>query len=279
MKSCIARFIDRCVGLAKEIVVGRPAPPLQRGDGGYADWVMICLHCYKKREGETYRSLVDKLKVIPIFREKLEVDRDELPHPSTVCKALDRLTMALCRRLLQQSLTLHELGDVTAIDASGFDRIAASSRYRRETDYCILSMKTTLLVDCQSGAIMDIHCSTNKPHDMKIGEQVLTRNLDRLTVIAADKGYDSKDLRALLRDNGVRPLIKHREFTNLNKAQNARIDDDLYNRRQIAEAVFRVLGQRYGANLATRCWYRQYRELTLTAAVKNVDDSIEPCYS
>lgn len=279
MQSCLARFIDRCVGLAKEVVAGQPAPPLQRGDGGYATWVQICLQCYKQREGETYRSLVDKLKVTPVVREKLGLDRDELPHPSTVCKAMDRLTMALCRRLLQRSTTLHDLGDVAAIDASGFDRIAASSRYRRKLDYCIISMKTTLLIDCQTGAILDIHCSTNKPHDTKIGEQVLKRNLDRISVLTADKGYDAKYLRTLLRENGVRPLIKHREFTNLNKAQNARMNADVYNRRQIAEAVFRVLSQRYGTNLSTRTWYRQFRELALMAAVKNVDDTIEPCYS
>jgi hypothetical protein len=36
--------------------------------------------------------------------------------------------MALCRRLLNQTLAVHELGEVAAIDASGIERIAANSR-------------------------------------------------------------------------------------------------------------------------------------------------------
>lgn len=279
MQSCLARFIDRCVSLAKETVVGRPAPSFEPGGGGYATWVNICLQCYKEREGETYRSLVDKLKVTPVVREKLSIDRAEIPHPSTICHAMDQLTMAICRRLLQQTTTLHKLGDVAAIDASGFDRIAASSRYTRKTNYRILSLKTTLLIDCETGVILDIHCSANKPHDVPTGEQVLKRNLDRFSIVAADKGYDAGFLREMLRENGIRPLIKHREFGSIQKAQNARLDDDLYNRRQIVEAAFRVLGQRYGSSLASRSWYRQFREVTIKAAVKNIDDSIEPYYA
>lgn len=279
MASRLARFIDRCVSLAKEAVVGRPAGAYEPGGNGYATWVTISLYCYKQREGETYRSLIDKLKVTPVVREELDLDLADLPHPSTVCNAMDAVSMAIARRLLQQSTTLHDCGDIAAIDASSFDRIAASSRYQRQTDYRILSLKTTLLIDCDTGVILDVHCSTNKPHDVPIGEQVLKRNLDKISVLTADKGYDDRDLRSLLRRNGVRPLIKHREFAPINAAQNARLDKDLYNRRQIAESVFRVLGQRYSDTLKSRSWYRQFREVAIKAAVKNIDDSIEPCYA
>jgi len=279
MSSRLARFIDNCVDLAKETVAGAPAPAYQPGENGYATWVMMCLHCYKEREGETFRSLVDKLKVTPVVRRKLGLERDELPHPSTICNALDAIPTRLCRRLLDQTTNLHDLGDVAAIDASSFDRIAASSRYTAETDYRILSLKTTLLVDCETGAILDVHCSTNKPHDTRIGEQIFKRNCDKMNVLTADKGYDAEYNRALLRENGVRPLIKHREFSSIRKAQNARLDEDLYNRRQIVEAVFRVLGQRYDDSLSARSWYRQFREVVIKAAVKNIDDSIERCYA
>jgi IS5 family transposase len=279
MQSRLARFIDRSVSAAKESVVGRPESSYQPGTGGYATWVFMCLQCYKEREEETFRSVVDKLKVTPMVLEKLDLDPSEIPHPSTICNGLSRVTMALCRRLLNQTTTFHELGKVAAIDASGFDRIAASSRYTQKTDYRIQSLKTTLLVDCSSGAILDIHCSANKPHDVPIGEQVLKRNLDKLSIVAADKGYDATAIRDMLREHDVRPLIKHREFGSIQKAHNARLDKDLYNRRQISEAVFRVLGQRYSSTLSARSWYRQFREITIKAAVKNIDDSIEPCYA
>ena len=274
MSPHITRFVEKCVQLAKETIVGRPNPALRRGKGGYADWVMLSILCLREREGETFRSVVDKLKVMEPIRKILDLNRSNLSDPSTVCKAMDRLTMSICRRLLQETLSLFELGDVTAIDASGFDKIAASRRYARRTNYRFLAMKTTLLTDCQSGAILDLHCTTSRPHDTQIGWQVLTRNLDRINTITADKGYDWADLRSELRENHVRPVIKHREFDSLDKAHNARLSDDVYHRRSVVECSFRVLKQRYGDRLSARSWYGQFRELALKTAVKNIDKGI-----
>lgn len=268
------RFVNRCVSLAKETVVGRPAPPVRKGAGGFADWVMLTILCLKEQRGETYRSVIQLLRHIPRVRNSLDLKRGQLPDPSTVCKAMDRLTMSLFRSLLQQTISLHELGSVAAIDASGFDRVAASRRYATRTDYRFRSLKTTILIDCSTGVILDVHCSTTKPHDTKIGWQVLRRNLDRISTVTADKGYDWSDLRTMLRENGIRPVIKHREFDSLDAAHNARLDDEIYHRRSVIETVFRVLKQRYSDRLRSRCWYRQFREFTLKCAVKNIDDSL-----
>lgn len=269
-----ARFMERCVTLAKEAVVGRPAPAVQKGAGGYADWTLLAILCLKEQKGETYRSVIGLLQHMPRLQAILDLDRDQLPDPSTLCKAMDRLTMAIFRSLLQATLSLHNLGEIAAIDASSFDRIAASHRYATQTNYRFRSLKTTLLVDCSTGAIIDVHCATTKPHDTQIGRQVLRRNTHRISTITADKGYDWDDLRSLLRDNDVRPVIKHREFDSLDAAHNARLDDDTYHRRSVVETVFRVLKQRYGDRLRTRNWYRQYREFTLKCAIKNIDDSL-----
>ena len=67
MSAQVTRFVRTCVELAKESVVGRPSPALQPGEGGFADWVMLTILCLREREGETFRSVVDKLKVmVPI---------------------------------------------------------------------------------------------------------------------------------------------------------------------------------------------------------------------
>ena len=274
MRPHITRFTRTCVQLAKETVVGSPAPAVARGEGGYADWVVLSILSLREREAETFRSVVDKLKVMGPIREELGFSRSELPDPSTLCKAMDRLTSAIMRRLRAETITLFDLGEVAAIDATGFDRIAASRRYTRRTDYRFLAMKTTLLTDCESGAILDVHCTASRPHDTQIGWQVLTRTIDRIGTITGDKGYDWGDLRFMLRANGVRPVIKHREFGNLDKAHDARIDDAVYHRRSVAECGIRVLKQRYGDLLVARSWYGQFRELVLKAAVKNVDTSI-----
>jgi hypothetical protein len=66
---------------------------------------------------------------------------------------------------------------IAAIDASGFDRVAVSRRYATQPNYRFQSLKTTLFVYCSTGAIINVHCSTTKPHETKIGWQGLPRNV------------------------------------------------------------------------------------------------------
>jgi len=46
-----------------------------------------------------------------------------------------------------------------------------------------------------------------QPHDTRIGRQVLTRNLNRLQTVTADKGYDWDNLREELREDDIRPAV------------------------------------------------------------------------
>ena len=274
MATTLARFTSTCVRLSKKAVSDGHRPPVKKGDGGYADWVIVAFHGLKEHLGHTYRQLLDVLKEMPGIVRRLGLTTDQLPHFTTVCHAKERLYMPNWRRLLALSADLHDLGDVQAIDASGFDRIAASRKYANRTNYTFKAMKTTVLVDCDTGTILDIHASTKRPHDTKIARQVLTRNLDRLSVITADKGYDSMDLRRLLQAHGVRPAIKYREHGLLDYAQN-RLQDDVYPQRSAAETAFRVLKQRFGDRLQARTWYAQFRELVLRSAVKNIEDRVK----
>ena len=99
-------------------------------------------------------------------------------------------------------------------------------------------MKTTLLVDTESFAIMDAHFTTKKAYDGHIGLQVFRRNAEDLQAFLADKMYSWSDLREACREESTRPVIKHCEQNALKKAHNARIDDDVYNQRSISETVF-----------------------------------------
>jgi hypothetical protein len=41
------RFVNRCVRPVRETLVGRPAPPIRKGAGGYGDRVMLTIFCLK----------------------------------------------------------------------------------------------------------------------------------------------------------------------------------------------------------------------------------------
>jgi IS5 family transposase len=98
------------------------------------------------------------------------------------------------RAILDASVELYELGEIQAIDATDVDRVQASQHYAKRTDYTFEAVKTTLLVDCETSTILDIHCSMKQLHDTQIDLQVLVRNLDDLTAVAAGKGYDREAL-------------------------------------------------------------------------------------
>lgn len=129
MDTTLARFTSRCVGLAKKATVGPAVPPLKRGDGGYADWGIIALHGLKEHLGHPYRQLRDVLVDMPRIRRRLELSLDELPHFTTVCHAKESLYMTIWRQFIDIRSDLQDLGEVQAIDASSFDRIAASRKY------------------------------------------------------------------------------------------------------------------------------------------------------
>jgi len=101
------------------------------------------------------------------------------------------------------------------------------------------------------------------------------RNAADLRSLAADRGYDSKAFKDELRRNSVHPLIKHRIYSSLNHAYNARIGDDIYHQRSMSESVFSSVKRSLGVALRVRIWYRKFRELSLMCPVYNIKKAAE----
>jgi len=270
----LSRFTRKVVSLAKKAVGDDSAPAVQKGEGGYADWVIVGLHGLREYLGHPYRRLMDVLCEMPGIVAEFDLSVAELPDFTTVCTRKQDLKMRIWRVLLRLSAQLQEPGEIQAIDATGFDRVQASQHYANRTNYTFRSVKTTALVDCSTSLILDIHCSMKQPHDTQIGWQVLKRNLHRVDTLTADKGYDWDEFRQFLGEEGVRPVIKHREFSSLDAAHNARIDDETYHRRSVVESVFASLRRRFDDTIRARTWFGQFRELVLKAAVKNIEATI-----
>ncbi len=85
-------------------------------------------------------------------------------------------------------------------------------------------LKTTALVDTESCAVLNVHCSAHWPHDTQVGRRVALCKTDKIESLAGDNGYDDQSLRDALRSDGVRPVIKHRLFAHYDHAHNARLD-------------------------------------------------------
>ncbi|MDR5674685.1 IS5 family transposase [Halalkaliarchaeum sp. AArc-GB] len=271
MPTQIFRFTERCVWIAKRVADDTDESAAPEGGGGFADYAMIPLHCLRIYLGTSYRMTIDILTEMPRITREIGLEPADLPHPSTLCLAFDRLEMRVCRVLLRYSAQLHETGEIGAIDATYFDRSRASRHYCRRTNYRVQTMKVTKLVDTDTQAILDLHCTTTwEGSDAEICEQLARKHAGELRVLTADKGYDCNWLREDLRELDIRPLIKHCVHAPYDHAHNARIDDELYGQRAMSETVFSSVKRSLGVALRARTWYREFREIALMCAVYNI---------
>ena len=253
---------------------GRGESAAPQGGGGFADYAVVSLHCLRIYLEKSYREALDLLSEMPQILAEIGLLKADLPDHSTLVKAFDRIKMAVWRVLLCLSAQLHESSGHAAMDATFFDRENASKHYCRRTSYRVQTLKTTALVDTESQAVLDVHCTTEKRHDTQLGWQLARRNVGELHSLAADKGYDWQQLRDKLRKEGVRPLIKHREFRPIDHAHNARIDGTLYGQRALYETVFSVIKRTLGDAVRARSWYREFREIVLMCTVYNIKRAV-----
>lgn len=239
----------------------------------YTQHQHVVILCLKIREKETYEGAVDKLSEMPRVREALGLN--QMPDPSTLCKALERLKSIVWRILLQLTLRFFQLSGVAGMDSSGEERSHASKYYTRRVKLRIKELKVTLLVDVRDNAISDAHITTTRKHDTRIGPKVVSRSAELISVLLGDKGFDDEDLRDLCRGLGIRPLIKHREFRPIQKAWNARMSKELYNQRNQCESVRSSISRKYEPYVRSRKWYKQFREVLVKCFVYNLDRSIQ----
>ena len=270
MVSEIRRFTRLSVEKAKNVVENpdEPADPV-RG-GGFADWAMLTLHALRIELGKSYRQTIDLLSEMPGVLAEIGLTR--LPHFTVLRDWFAAIPTSQWRAFLgatAEKRTGHE-----AIDSTGFDRDQPSRHYAQRAHYRVRSLKVTALVDVKTLYVTDVHCTTTKKHDAKIGPQVARRNAGDLRSLAADRGYDAKSFRDELREHGVRPLIKHRIYSSLDRAHNARMSSRCYNRRWMVESVFSSLKRTLGSAVRARSWPLELREMILKCTVYNLRRSV-----
>ncbi len=262
--------------VAQNVTGDRDESAAPNGGGGFADYALVSLHCLRIYLDTTYRMTIDLLKEMPQILREIGLNAADLPASSTLCKALDRIEMSLCRVLLRQSAQLHDPSEHAALDATFYDRDRASRHYCHRTNYRIQTLKVTKLVDTESQAVLDVHCSTTLGgSDADLCEQIARRNAGDLRTLAADKGYDKNALPKRLREIRIRLLIKHRIFAPYDHAHNARIDEDLYAQRSMTETVNSAVKRSLGFAVRAREWYREFREIALMCLVYNIKRSVK----
>ena len=270
MTSEIRLFTRNSVAKAKAVVATPDEPADPEGGGGFAEWAMLTLHALRIELGKSYRVTLDLLSEMPAVLDEIGLTR--LPHYTVLRDWFETIPTKTWRAFLGASA--EKRTGHAAIDSTGFDRDQPSRHYATRSHYRVRALKVTALVDVETLYITDIHSTTSKKSDQRIGPQVARRNAGDLRSLAADRGYDAKAFRDELRENGVRPLIKHRIYSSLDHAHNARMNSDDYNKRWMSETVFSSIKRTLGAAVRARSWYLEFREMLLKATVYNLRRSV-----
>ena len=260
-KSKLIKFVGACLGAVR----GLPAYSSKFSRKDFTLKQHVVLLCLKVKTKQKYREFCELLAEMPHVQGLLGLQK--IPHWTTLDKAFLRLKNCVFSVLLNAKPS-----GFASVDATGFDRWHASKHYTKRAKMEIKSMKATFLIDTESQKILGMHCTASRKHDSRIVLPLVQKH--RLKVLCADKGYYDKKVRDALRAHGTRPLIKHREFRNLHKAWNARIDNALYHQRSKSETVNSVIKRTLSDTLYSRTFWNQRKELTLLAFVYNVNREI-----
>ena len=231
---------------------------------------MLTLHTLRIELRKSYDVAVDLLSEMLSVLDEIGLTR--LPHYTVLRTWFARIPTKTWRAFLGASAE-KRTGHAT-IDSAGFDRDQPSRHYANRTNYRVRALKLTALVDVETLYITDIHSTTSKKHDAKIGPQVAGISPSDLRSLAADRGYDVKAFCDELRDNGIRPLIKHRIMNPLDHAHNARMDGDRYHQRSMLETVFSSIKRTLGAAVRARSWWLEFRQMLLKVTVYNLHRSV-----
>ncbi|MDS0261991.1 IS5 family transposase, partial [Haloarcula sp. S1CR25-12] len=191
MTSEIRLFTRVTVAKSKSVVANPDEPADPEGGGGFAEWAMLTLHALRIELAKSYRVALDLLSEMPGVLDEIGLTR--LPHYTVLRTWFERIPTKTWRAFLGASA--EKRTGHASIDATGFDRDQPSRHYANRTDYRVRALKVTALVDVETLYITDIHSTTSKKHDAKIGPQVARRNAGDLRSLAADKGYDAKAFR------------------------------------------------------------------------------------
>ena len=228
----------------------------------------------KAKTKSKFHEMEEFLVVSPILQQALELT--QVPDHTSMCRALQHLKPLVFQLLLVLSGRLLPASGKLAVDSTGFDRRHASKHYVKRSKMTLSSMKTTYAVDTKSLAILGVNTTVTRRHDSQI-ILPLVKKVKRhfpVKVCCADRGYDSKEIRDELRKASVRPLIKHREFTNLDKAHNKRMKPEDYNQRVKGESVNSSVKRKTGDTLTTKTYWRQHKESLIKAITHNLNRHI-----
>lgn len=238
--SKISRFTTKAVTLAKNVV---------------ADYALVSLHCLRIYLDESYRNALDLLSEMLHILAEIGLEEGDLPDHSTLVKAFDKFQMKVWRVLLRLSAFTNQRFVRTRNRYGISGRSCTTSRVTPPLMPRFSTAKTLASTTAAARITAFRHSkrrlsSIRKP---KLFSTFIARPRKPTTHNSAGRSPAQRRRPAQprrrqrlrldavsekLREEGVRPLIKHRIFRPIDHAHNARADGPRYRQRSMCDTVF-----------------------------------------
>ena len=244
-------------------------------------WQHIVLLAIRQYEGKSYRMFSEWLVEAYYLRRFLQLSH--VPHFTTLQKFSVRISSTILRKVISYFillLSIHRL--FIGIDSSGFKATNSSQYYTDKARLHKKYLKLSLGAEVLYQIICDIKIRrAPKRHDT-IDFQPIIENISEIvpvSVVVADKGYDSEQNHVIVRDNihafSVIPArFEHipiwKTYGKYRKQMKRGYSKTLYNQRNKNETIMSVIKRLFGECVMSRLIRTQNRELSFRCIAYNM---------
>ena len=244
-------------------------------------WQHIVLLAIRQYEGKSYRMFVEWLMEAYYFRTFLKLSH--IPHYTTLQKFSVRISSTILRKVISSFillLSIHRL--FIGIDSSGFKATNSSQYYTDKARLRKKYLKLSLGAEVLYQIICDIKIRRSPKRHDTIDFQPIIENISEIvpvSVVVADKGYDSEQNHVIVRDNihafSVIPArFEHipiwKTYGKYRKQMKRGYSKTLYNQRNKNETIMSVIKRLFGECVTSRLIRTQNRELSFRCIAYNM---------
>jgi hypothetical protein len=247
----------------------------------YTVWQHIVLATIRQYEGKSYRMFTDWL--VEAYYLRLFLQLTKIPHYSTLQKFTDRINILMLGKIISSFILFTGTRHIfTGIDATGFKITHASEYYTIKTrlrkKYAKLSMGADVLK--QIICTVKVRRAPTR-HDNIDFKPIVTRisKIKPLSVVVADKGYDSEENHIFVREKLKGFSIIPSRYENVSiwktkgryrKEMKRGYNKVLYNQRNKDETIVSVIKRLFGEYVTSRLIRMQNKELVFRCIAYNV---------
>ena len=258
-----------------------PIFPHRKSNHIFTVWQHMVLLVICQYEGKSYRMFSEWLVEAYYLRTFLQLSH--VPHFTTLQKFTERINGTLLEKIISSFIILTKIGQLfVGIDSSGFKATHASQYYTERAKLRRKYIKLSLAADVLQQIICTIKIRRAPTrHDSIDFRPLITKisELIPLSVVTADKAYDSEKNHVLVRDvlhalSVIPARYEHvpirKTHGRYRKQMKRGYSKLLYSQRNKNETIVSVIKRLFGEHITSRLVKTQNRELSFRCIAYNI---------